>query len=85
MASLEQRIAAVMRAVLDYLEKHPNAVDSRRGVEYWVRDLPEAPSPEIVEAALERLVERGEVEARGVAGTVLFGNVNRNRNKNEKT
>jgi hypothetical protein len=81
LASLEHRIAAVMRAVQAYLEAHPHAGDTRRGVEFWLRDLPETPSQEIVETALARLVERGDVEMRRIAGTVVFGSAKRSQKK----
>lgn len=73
LASQEQRIAAVMQAVMAYLDEHPHAGDTRRGVEFWLRDLPDTPSPEIVETALARLVERGDLEVHRIAGTVVFG------------
>jgi hypothetical protein len=70
----EPQIQAVMRGVLDYLEVHPNASDTRRGVEFWLRGMPETPSPEIVEMALERLVRQSAIEMRRVAGgAAVFG------------
>lgn len=72
--SREERIAAVMHGILDYLDKHPKASDTWRGVELWLRDLPEVPSSEIIELALERLAEQGQIAAHRMAGgTVVYG------------
>ena len=72
-ARRERQIATAMKGICRYLDAHPNASDSLRGVQLWLRDIPEALSEEVVGIALERLAERGEIEARAVAGgTVVF-------------
>lgn len=73
-SSYELRVAAAMDGVVEYLNKHPKASDTRRGVELWLRDLPEILGSDIVETALERLVEKGDIEKRRVArGVFVFG------------
>lgn len=66
-----QQIAAAMRGIRSYLDAHPNASDSLRGVRLWLRDLPEEPREEAVGIALKRLAGQGEIEARAVAGGPL--------------
>lgn len=70
----ELRVDAAMRGILSYLELHPNSADSPRGVRLWLRILPDELSENIVRTALEKLVERGDIEARRLAeGTVVYG------------
>jgi len=77
-----QQIAAAMRGIRSYLGAHPNASDSLRGVQLWLRDLPEEFSEEAVGIALERLAEQGEIEARAVAGgAVVYGRAHNERRK----
>lgn len=84
LASQEKRIAAAMQAILAYLDEHPHAADTRRGVELWLRDMPDTPSPEVVGRALARLVERGDIKARRIADTVVFGSARQGPKKHEK-
>ncbi len=77
-----QQIAAAMRGIRHYLKAHPNASDSLRGVQLWLRDLPEEFSEEAVRIALERLAEQGEIEIRTVAGGALvYGRARNERRK----
>lgn len=64
----EMRIHAAMQGILSYLRMHPGSADSLRGVRLWLRMLSEELSEEIVALALERLMLRGEIEARSVPG-----------------
>lgn len=64
----EIQIHAAMQGIVSYLHMHPNSADSLRGVRMWLRMLPEELSDEVVGLALERLMQRGEIEAKSVAG-----------------
>lgn len=78
-----QQIAAAMRGIRSYLDAHPNASDSLRGVRLWLRDLPEEFGEEAIGAALDRLLELGEIEARPVAGgAVVYARALRERRQN---
>jgi hypothetical protein len=68
------RIDAAMQGILSYLRLHPESTDSLRGVLLWLRLLPDELSEPIVGQALQRLVERGEIEAwRVTGGTTVYG------------
>jgi hypothetical protein len=52
----------ITRAIRRYLELHPQAVDSERGIrEWWLGDQPSRPSPDDVRAVIEQLVATGEI------------------------
>lgn len=81
----EWQIATAMHGILRYLDLHPNASDSPRGVQYWLRDLEELPTEEIVGIALQRLLQRGEVDAHQVVGgAVIYGRPKTKRNGHDK-
>lgn len=70
----EIRIRAAMQGIVSYLKMHPNSADSLRGVRLWLRRLCDELSEEIVGLALERLMRRGKIEAKSVAGgTMVYG------------
>lgn len=66
-------MAEIDAAILEYLDEHPDAVDSVRGIATWWlgRELSDIP---IVEAALARLVARECVQRIQLAdGSFVFG------------
>ncbi len=68
------RIEAAMHGITCYLRMHPNSADSLPGVRLWLRVLLDELSEEVVSLALEKLMERGQVEARHVpGGTMVYG------------
>jgi hypothetical protein len=55
-------VADIEQAIRGYLQAHPHAVDTTRGIsEWWLRDLRTRPSPGDVATAIARLVAAGEV------------------------
>jgi hypothetical protein len=53
----------VDRAVLAYLEAHPSAADTLEGITaWWLEQRRIRYGVELVSAALERLMQRGEIE-----------------------
>jgi hypothetical protein len=68
------RVEAAMQGILSYLRLHPDSTDSLRGVQLWLRLLPDELSERIVSQALRELVERGEIGAWPVTGgAVVYG------------
>ena len=68
------RVEAAMCSIVCYLKLHPEAADSPRGVQFWLRTLCDELNEEIVTLALDELVDQGEIEARQVAGgTLVYG------------
>lgn len=61
--------ASLARQILDYLESHPRAADSREGIgRWWLADRSRHANPEDLQRALDDLVERGLVQRRQAAG-----------------
>jgi hypothetical protein len=60
--------------ILRYLESCPNACDTAEGVsQWWIPQQRLVDSTNAVADALDRLVERGEIETdRSVAGQLLY-------------
>lgn len=59
---LEQRRAAARRAILRYLEKHPEACDTVEGIQgWWLPEEGVTEGRELVEGVLEELVALGDV------------------------
>ena len=53
------------RVVDEYLRAHPNAADTRAGIQaWWIGDFADEASPEVVQSALELLLVRGRVVRR---------------------
>ena len=73
MPSGEQVRPGLAEAVLRYLEAHPNAVDTARGIAtYWLHDIP--CDMDEIEVMLDTLAARGTVERTATAdGTRLYG------------
>jgi hypothetical protein len=68
------RVEAAMHGIVCYLKLHPEAADSPRGVQFWLRALCDELNEEIVTLALDELVEQGDIEARHVVGgTLVYG------------
>lgn len=74
MSEPDQSSEAIAAAVRDYLQRHPEARDTARGIQEWwlppqLRQLPR----ETLEIVLWQLVDRGELQvARLSNGTILF-------------
>lgn len=62
------------KRILSYLEKHPQAVDTVRGVwSWWLREQAPRVSEAVVARALDQLVARGDLISQTVpGGEVLF-------------
>lgn len=60
--------------ILAYLERHPLAADTVRGItDWWLREQGAHVSENIVAEALDSLVSQGQVERQeAVGGEVLF-------------
>lgn len=68
-----QPVQLCVQAIRRYLDDHPDAADSLRGVvDWWVPSQAERMSPAVVLAALQRLIESGEIEGRRVLGNRLM-------------
>jgi hypothetical protein len=68
------RVEVAMQGILSYLRLHPGSTDSLRGVQHWLRLLPDELSERVVDQALQTLVERGEIVAwRVPGGTLVYG------------
>jgi hypothetical protein len=60
--------------ILDYLQRHPAAMDSRDGIlQCWILQRRFQRGLAALDAALERLVDEGRIErVRGADGQVLY-------------
>ena len=69
-----RQIADAMRRIERYLEDHPNASDTLSGVcDWWLASTGEPLGLDVVQAALDRLVDSGGIEARPVpGGSVIY-------------
>lgn len=70
----EANVMRVRMAILDYLERHGNAADTREGIiDWWLPVEQRAVDRAIVEQALEMLVADGRLAlSRLVDGTLLY-------------
>jgi hypothetical protein len=70
----EANVIRVRRAILDYLEHHEDAADTREGIiDWWLPAEHRAIDCAVIEQALETLVVDGFMQAtRLVDGTVLY-------------
>jgi Fe2+ or Zn2+ uptake regulation protein len=70
----EAKVALVRAAILDYLEHHGDAADTREGItDWWLPVQQRAMDRAVIERALETLVADGLLEvARLVDGTILY-------------
>ena len=70
------RVEVARQGILSYLRLHPESTDSLRGVQLWLRLLPDELSERVVRQALQELVERGEIRAwQATGGAVVYGRV----------
>jgi hypothetical protein len=65
MSATDRDVRSAAEQIERYLEDHPNAADTVKGIAAWW--LPDAPEP-IVQAALDDLVRRGSVRREEVTG-----------------
>lgn len=57
-------VASIERAIGGYLQRHPHAVDTERGIlEWWLQGCRPRPPEAVVHAAIEALLARGELMA----------------------
>jgi hypothetical protein len=69
-------IETAVREIERYLRAHPNASDTRQGVrDWWLADLASPLSADVIQIALDRLVDEGKLEARSIPGDVVYGRV----------
>lgn len=60
---IDKNVLAVAKEIQSYLDKHPNAADSAEGVmRWWLSQQRFEESMQIVQAALELLVSKGNVD-----------------------
>ena len=53
-------VAQIERLIRHYLQAHPHAIDTERGIcEWWLRELHPRPAPEDVAAAVASLLAAG--------------------------
>lgn len=58
--------AELSAAVMDYLARHPRAMDTAAGIaEWWLPPMEQRPGPEALRKALDGLVEQGALERVG--------------------
>ena len=58
--------AGLSAAVMDYLSRHPRAMDTRAGIaEWWLPPMDERPSLETLRKTLDGLVDGGALERVG--------------------
>lgn len=69
----EQQVRTAMLGIERYLEQYPNASDTLQGVrEWWLAAAPMA--ADVVQTALDRLVEAGGIDVKTVpGGSVIYG------------
>jgi len=66
----DANLASLARQILDYLESHPRAADSREGIaRWWLADTSRGSGPEELQQVLDDLVDRGLVQRRQAAGS----------------
>ena len=67
--------AEIENAIRNYLQAHPHAIDTERGIrEWWLRDAWPPPRAADVHTAIERLVAAGELAAHCLPdGQLAFG------------
>lgn len=59
----------VAEQILDYLEQHPQATDTARGIyAWWLRDRDPSLSEGLVIKALQRLVDEGSLDWKQTPG-----------------
>ena len=68
-------LAQIEQLIRVYLQDHPHALDTERGIrEWWLRDVHPPPSAKDVATAVANLVAAGELRAITLAGgRVAFG------------
>ncbi len=64
----------VMQILSAYLAQNPDCADTLTGIhQWWLRNLSPPPRPEVLQAALNRLVASGRLQTRHYAnGRVLY-------------
>jgi hypothetical protein len=71
-----EQIESAVREIERYLGAHPNASDTLQGVsDWWLAGLGGPLRADVLQAALDRLVERRVLEARPIPGGVVYGRV----------
>lgn len=70
-----EQVAAVMRMIERYLQSHPHASDSLAGIHHWwLSELDEATTEDVVQEALDQLESFGRIERRQPApGVAVYG------------
>jgi hypothetical protein len=64
MDAANARVARVERAICEYLQSHPHAVDTERGIcEWWLRDARPQVLADDVRVAIRRLASTGRLLA----------------------
>ena len=69
----ERQIQELVQSIRTYLSQRPDAADTLEGItRWWVRSASLDLSPQLVEAALEILIQEGVVTTTHVGGRLLY-------------
>lgn len=69
-----EQIDSTVQAITAYLRAHPNATDTLQGVrDWWLTDAARSWRLDVIQAALDRLVDSGAIEERPIPGGVVYG------------
>jgi hypothetical protein len=75
-----KQIESAVEEIGRYLVAHPNASDTAEGVrDWWIGGQRAVFSLDVVQAALDRLVEAHMLECRSIPGGVLYTRVTEGR------
>jgi hypothetical protein len=73
-----EEIASAVREIEHYLLVHPHASDTLQGVsDWWLAERGRPLRVEVLQAALDLLVERRILEARAIPGGVVYAGATR--------
>lgn len=71
-----EQIESAVREIDRYLHAHPNASDTLEGVrDWWLAGHVRPFTVDVIQAALDRLVDNRILEARSIPGGVLYAGV----------
>jgi hypothetical protein len=81
----EAIVAMLAEQILSYLDAHPRAADSRKGIErWWLGSGTGLASPDAVQQALDELVARGHLWRRELIGGEVIYSLAEPRNEQDE-